>query len=93
MSTTNHDGLTPTRQIAHARGHWLECVKAHLDQLLDTGLAEFGPSPAPMWMASLDTRTGRYPGVSTKVARKARLTRYISGCTSEKRPRAALMSV
>lgn len=40
---------------------YLELVRSHLDRLLANGTAQFAPDPCPMWMASLDTRTGRYP--------------------------------
>lgn len=39
----------------------LNLVQSHFDRLLSTGTAAFGPAPCAMWMASLDTRTGRYP--------------------------------
>lgn len=38
-----------------------ERVKAHFDKLLLHGLDTYGPQRSRMWMASLDTRTGRYP--------------------------------
>lgn len=40
---------------------FLPAIRSHFDKLLAHGLANFGPSPCAMWMASLDTRTGRYP--------------------------------
>ncbi|OGV36709.1 MAG: hypothetical protein A2X48_17080 [Lentisphaerae bacterium GWF2_49_21] len=40
---------------------YLGLVRSHLDRQLKYGLADFGPSPSPMWMSSLDTRTGKYP--------------------------------
>jgi len=40
---------------------FLTCVQSHLDKLLANGTAPFGPDPCGMWMASLDTKTGRYP--------------------------------
>ena len=48
---------------------YLERITSHLDRILDTGTASFGPSPSSMWMASLDTRTGRYPEDDTRPAR------------------------
>ena len=39
----------------------LPCIRKHFDRLLATGRDDYGPASTPMWMASLDTRTGRYP--------------------------------
>ncbi len=39
----------------------LEVVISHFDKLLSNGLDVYGKSPSAMWMASLDTKTGRYP--------------------------------
>ena len=36
-------------------------VGSHFDKQLAGGTANFGPDPTPMWMASLDTRTGKFP--------------------------------
>ncbi|MFW6060061.1 MAG: hypothetical protein ACODAQ_07750 [Phycisphaeraceae bacterium] len=44
----------------------LELIRAHFDKLLATGTADFGPAPCPMWMASIDPRTGRYPDDDTR---------------------------
>ena len=44
-----------------AADNFLTCVRSHLDKLLADGTASFGPDPCAMWMASLDTKTGRYP--------------------------------
>ena len=41
-------------------------VRAHFDRLLADGLDVYGPERTPMWMASLDTRTGRYPEDDTR---------------------------
>lgn len=46
----------------------LRCLRRHMDLVLDTGRATFGPSPSRMWLASLDTRTGRYPADDTRPA-------------------------
>jgi hypothetical protein len=39
----------------------LDLIKSHFDKLLDKGLARYGERASAMWMASLDTKTGRYP--------------------------------
>lgn len=44
----------------------LSRIITHFDHLLATGRADFGPKPTAMWMASLDTRTGRYPADDTR---------------------------
>ncbi|MFA9477642.1 hypothetical protein ACERK3_04970 [Phycisphaerales bacterium AB-hyl4] len=36
-------------------------VQAHFDKVLASGLDCYGPDHTAMWMASLDTATGRYP--------------------------------
>jgi hypothetical protein len=46
---------------AHPNRDYLTPVRSHLDRIIDSGLADFGPDPNAMWMASLDVRTGRYP--------------------------------
>ncbi len=48
--------------------HHLNLVKSHFDKLLATGLDTYGPRHTRMWMASLDTRTGRYPADDTRPA-------------------------
>jgi hypothetical protein len=40
---------------------YISLIRSHFDRVLATGCAAFGPCPTAMWMASLDTRTGRYP--------------------------------
>jgi len=40
-------------------GDFLTCVQSHLNKLLANGTVSFGPDPCAMWMASLDTKTGR----------------------------------
>lgn len=40
---------------------FLQYAQAHFDKLLNSGLADSGKDPNRMWMASLDTRTGKYP--------------------------------
>jgi hypothetical protein len=40
---------------------YLKPVEAHLTKLIETGTDVYGPMKTPMWMASLDTKTGRYP--------------------------------
>lgn len=42
-------------------GAYLRAVQVHFDTLLASGLATYGKRPCAMWMASLDTGTGRYP--------------------------------
>jgi hypothetical protein len=39
----------------------MEAVRAHLNRLVTRGVDVYGGEETPMWMASLDTRTGRYP--------------------------------
>ncbi len=46
----------------------IAAVRSHFDRLLATGLAVYGPRPSAMWMASLDTRTGRYPADDARPA-------------------------
>ena len=41
-------------------------VLRHFDRMLATGLANVGPDPCRMWMASLDTRTGGTPADPTR---------------------------
>ena len=45
---------------------YLDPVRLHLDRILATGTASFGPDPSAMWMASLDTHTGRFPADDTR---------------------------
>lgn len=40
---------------------YLKAVEAHLVKLIEKGTDVYGPVKTPMWMASLDTRTGLYP--------------------------------
>jgi len=40
---------------------YLRLVRSHCDKLLANGLDVYGDRLTAMWMASLDTRTGRYP--------------------------------
>ncbi len=40
---------------------YLKRVRSHFDRLLNTGLDTYGAGHTPMWMASLDVNTGRYP--------------------------------
>jgi hypothetical protein len=40
---------------------YVRLATSHFDKLLANGLAVYGKRPCAMWMASLDTRTGRYP--------------------------------
>jgi hypothetical protein len=40
---------------------YLKPVQEHLEKLITSGLDVYGPVKTAMWMASLDTRTGRYP--------------------------------
>jgi hypothetical protein len=47
--------------VVEQSANYLDLIRSHLDRILDSGTASFGPSPSAMWMASLDTRTGRYP--------------------------------
>ena len=45
----------------------MEMIRRHLARLTDTGVARgYGPDDNRMWMASLDTRTGRYPADDTR---------------------------
>lgn len=39
----------------------IDQIKQHFDTIITHGTAQDGPDPNPMWMASLDVRTGRYP--------------------------------
>ena len=39
----------------------LDCVQSHFNKQLENGLSVYSPSAPNMWMASLDTRTGKYP--------------------------------
>ena len=47
-------------KAAPARGY-LKPVQAHLEKIITQGTDVYGPVKTPMWMASLDTKTGRYP--------------------------------
>ena len=40
---------------------FLAPVRSHFDRLIRCGLDRYGPEHTPMWMASIDVRTGRYP--------------------------------
>lgn len=44
----------------------LACVQSHFDKLTTLGLDTYGRQSTAMWMASLDTRTGRYPDDDTR---------------------------
>src|SRR5512137_98681 len=50
-----------TGGIAAPARSYLEPVQAHLEKLIEHGTDVYGSVPTRMWMASLDTRTGRYP--------------------------------
>ena len=45
---------------APVRGY-LKPVQSHLEKIITQGTDVYGPVKTPMWMASLDTKTGRYP--------------------------------
>jgi len=45
---------------APVRGY-LKPVRAHLEKRIECGTDVYGAEKTPMWMASLDTKTGRYP--------------------------------
>jgi hypothetical protein len=47
-------------QASPVKGY-LTPVQAHLTKLIEDGTDIYGPVKTPMWMASLDTKTGRYP--------------------------------
>lgn len=44
----------------------LEKTKAHLDLVLKEGTDRYGVKTTPLWMSSIDTRTGRYPEDDTR---------------------------
>jgi len=52
---------------------YLAAVRSHLDRIIASGTDRYGPVQTPMWMASLDTRTGAYPqdAVHPKVGKRA----------------------
>jgi len=57
---------------------FLPMLCAHLDAVLDTGLARLGPDPCAMWMSALDVHTCRYPEDDTRDAGIGkRVYRYI----------------
>lgn len=39
----------------------ISVVRDHLRTIIERGTDRYGPEPTPMWMATLDARTGRYP--------------------------------
>lgn len=41
--------------------HYIDMVSSHLERIISTGTDQFGPVHTGMWMASIDTRTGRPP--------------------------------
>lgn len=45
---------------------YLDLMCQHLDKIITSGTADFGPDPNAMWMASLDIRTGKYPADDTR---------------------------
>lgn len=60
-------------------------IRSHLDKMLAHGLDVYGETHTPMWMASLDVRTGAYPEDDTRPERIGkRVYRQIDapkGCT------------
>lgn len=53
--------VTLTGTAGAKPGGYLKPVRAHLEKLIANGTDIYGPVKTPMWMASLDTKTGRYP--------------------------------
>jgi hypothetical protein len=49
------------RMEAAPKADYLKPVAAHLTKLITHGTDDYGPMKTPMWMASIDIRTGRYP--------------------------------
>ncbi len=47
--------------VSRRRPSFSDLVARHFDTLLDRGLDRYGEESTSLWMASLDTRTGRYP--------------------------------
>ncbi len=60
------------------RSETIQHIISHYDTILTQGLADFGPDPNPMWMASLDVHTGQYPADDLRPPDiRPRVSRYI----------------
>lgn len=57
-------GAASTTQAAPAETDFLVLALAHMDKVITSGTDVYGPVKTAMWMASLDTNTGRYPDVA-----------------------------
>jgi hypothetical protein len=53
------------------RQSYLPLIRSHLDRILTAGADVYGPERTPMWMASLDIVSGRYP-MDAPIARVGR---------------------
>lgn len=51
-----------------SNARWRPYIAQHLDKLIACGLADYGPDPNAMWIASADIHTGRYPVDDTRPA-------------------------
>ncbi|GAB2796472.1 hypothetical protein GCM10027275_47260 [Rhabdobacter roseus] len=61
-------------------GTYTDKVVAHYKKQLTQGLDEYGPKKTAFWMASLDTKTGKYPAAPTRpehIPQRAYLDRYV----------------
>ncbi|HVF10520.1 MAG TPA: hypothetical protein VNA16_06945 [Abditibacteriaceae bacterium] len=52
-------------------------ARSHFDNLLEWGLADFGPDPTAMWLSSLDTKTQRMAGEAHAAGIEKRVYRNI----------------
>ncbi len=55
----------------------IAAVRSHLDRIVSSAADVYGPRNTPMWVASLDTRTGRYPEDAPKARAGQRVYRQI----------------
>jgi len=80
MPSHGNHAMTENREQSY-----LDFVCSHLDRLIATGRADFGPDPNDMWMSSVDIHTGRYPEDDRRPEHiPKRCYRYIEapkGCT------------
>lgn len=61
VAVTQANAVPVSQMAAVSMRGYLKPVQAHLEKLIACGTDVYGPVKAAMWMASLDTKTGRYP--------------------------------